>query len=208
MNKSNQTFSNLIDGEIGPDNIANLFYNKDKELFNSVGYDDESMSNLKNKIGKMVNDSSIEKLIFNVNEVKNAVLSLKNDKKEESGLDTDHYINGPDRLFVIICLLFNSMLIHGRAPSDFLIGTMIPIVKDYRKSCKRSDNYKQSIRSINEMNSIKPRFFFFAILKTKYSIFYFINIENQFFDGTIIYHFSDFIFKIRHTFIVIADRVK
>ena len=63
----------------------------------------------------MVNDSSIEKLIFNVNEVKNAVLSLKNDKKEESGLDTDHYINGPDRLFVIICLLFNSMLIHEQA---------------------------------------------------------------------------------------------
>ena len=33
-------------------------------------------------------------------------------------------------------------MIHGKAPSDFLIGTMIPIVKDYRKSCKRSDNYR------------------------------------------------------------------
>ena len=30
MNKCNQTFSNLIDGEIGPDNIVNLFYNRNK----------------------------------------------------------------------------------------------------------------------------------------------------------------------------------
>ena len=61
INKSNQTFSNLIDGQIGPDNIANLFHNKNKELFNSVGYDDESMTNLKSKIGKMVNGSTLEK---------------------------------------------------------------------------------------------------------------------------------------------------
>ena len=30
MNKSNQSFSNLIDGQIGPDNIANLFLIKIK----------------------------------------------------------------------------------------------------------------------------------------------------------------------------------
>ena len=142
MNKSNQSFSNLIDGQIGPDNIANLFFNKNKELFNSVGYDDVSMTNLKNNIENMVSDCTPEKLIFNVREVKTAVNSLKNGKKEESGLDTDHFINGPDRLFVIICLLFNSMMIHGKAPSDFLVGTMIPIIKDYRKSCNRSDNYR------------------------------------------------------------------
>ena len=27
-------------------------------------------------------------------------------------------------------------------PSDFLVGTMIPIVKDHRKSCKKFDNYR------------------------------------------------------------------
>ena len=142
MNKNNQVFSNLIDGQIGPENIGNLFHNKNKELFNSVGYDNETMSNLKNRIENMVNESIPDNVIFSVNDVKKAVLNLKNGKKEESGLDTDHFINGPDRLFVIISIVFNSMMIHGMAPSDFLVGTMIPIVKDHRKSCKRSDNYR------------------------------------------------------------------
>ena len=63
-------------------------------------------------------------------------------KKEESEPDTGHFINGSNRLFVIICTLFNSLIIHSFAPSDFLVGTMIPIVKDYRKSSKRTDNYR------------------------------------------------------------------
>ena len=34
------------------------------------------------------------------------------------------------------------MMVHGVAWSDFLVGTIIPIVKDYRKSIKHSDNYR------------------------------------------------------------------
>ena len=100
------------------------------------------MTNLKDKIENHVSKSTPDNVVFSVQEVKNAIFSLKNGKKEESGLDTDHFINGPNRLFVLICTLFNSMIIHGIAPSDFLVGTMIPIVKDYRKSSKRSDNYR------------------------------------------------------------------
>ena len=88
MNKNNQMFSNLIDGQIGPENIANLFYNKNKELFNSVGYDNDNMTNLKDEIENLVSKSSPDNVIFNVQEVKNAILSLKNGKKEESGLET------------------------------------------------------------------------------------------------------------------------
>ena len=159
-------FSNLIDGQIGPENIANLFYNKNKELFNSVGYDNDNMTNLKEKIENLVSQSTSDSIIFNVNEVKNAIFSLNNGKKEESGLDTDHFINGPDRLFVIICTLFNSMIIHGIAPSDFLIGTMIPIVKDYRKSSKRSDNYRTLT-----LGTILSKVFDILILKKHNSFF-------------------------------------
>ena len=67
---------------------------------------------------------------------------MKNGKREESGLYSDNFINGPDSLFIFISIIFNSMIIHGIAPSDFLVGTMIPIVKDHRKSCKKFDNYR------------------------------------------------------------------
>ena len=100
------------------------------------------MNILKCKINDMINSCSLENETFNVQEVKDAVLSLKNGKREESGLYSDNFINGPDSLFIFISIIFNSMIIHGIAPSDFLVGTMIPIVKDHRKSCKKFDNYR------------------------------------------------------------------
>ena len=134
MNKNNQGFSNLVDGQVGPENISNLFYEKNKELFNSVGYDEAVMDNLRYKISNMVNECSLENETCNVKEVKEAVLNMKNGKREESGLYTDNFINAPDSLFIFISLIFNSMIVHGITPSDFLVGTMIPIVKDHRKS--------------------------------------------------------------------------
>ena len=74
--------------------------------------------------------------------LKRLYLVLRIKKKKKLGLIQTISINGPDGLFVIIGIVFNSMMIHGMAPSDFLVGTMIPIVKDHRKSCKRSDNYR------------------------------------------------------------------
>ena len=142
MNKTNQCFANLVEGQTGPENIANLFYEKNKELFNSVGYNVDTMKNLKVKIENLVDTCSLENERISVQEVKDAVKSMKKGKKEENGLYTDHFINGPERLFIMISILFNSMIIHGIAPSDFLIGTMIPIIKDHRKSCKKFDNYR------------------------------------------------------------------
>ena len=42
----------------------------------------------------------------------------------------------------MITLLFNSMLIHGIAPAELLLGTMIPLIKESRASKQSSDNYR------------------------------------------------------------------
>ena len=67
-----------------------------------------------------------------VQQVKKAVLELKQGKKEENGLYSNHFMHGTDRLIVLITLLFNCMLIHGIAPDDLLLGTMIPLIKNSR----------------------------------------------------------------------------
>ena len=77
-----------------------------------------------------------------VSEVKAAVEMLKNDKKEENGLNSNHIKYGTDRLFVIITLLFNSMLSHGIAPEELLLGTMTPLIKNSRGKKHCSDNYR------------------------------------------------------------------
>ena len=42
----------------------------------------------------------------------------------------------------MITLLFNSMLVHGIAPDDLLLGTMIPLIKNSRAIKQCSDNYR------------------------------------------------------------------
>ena len=42
----------------------------------------------------------------------------------------------------MITLLFNSMLVHGIAPDDLLLGTMIPLIKNSRAAKQCSDNYR------------------------------------------------------------------
>ena len=61
-----RNFSNLIDGQIGPENIANLFYNKNIELFNSVGYDKDNMTSLNDNIENLVSKSTPDNVIFSV----------------------------------------------------------------------------------------------------------------------------------------------
>ena len=75
-------------------------------------------------------------------ELKNALTKLKLGKKEESGLFSNHLIYGSDRLIIMITLLFNSMLVHGIAPDELILGTMIPLIKDSRASKQCSDNYR------------------------------------------------------------------
>ena len=74
--------------------------------------------------------------------MKDAISKLKLGKKEENGLFSNHFIYGSDKLIVMITLLFNSMLVHGIAPDDLLLGTMIPLIKNSRATKQCSDNYR------------------------------------------------------------------
>ena len=89
-----------------------------------------------------INDTSNKTPSISLQEVKNAMLELKQGKKEENGLYSNHFINGTDRLFVLITLLFNCMLIHGIAPDELLLGTMIPLITNSRGNKQYSDNYR------------------------------------------------------------------
>ena len=77
-----------------------------------------------------------------VKELKDAVVMLKLGKKEENRLYSNHFKYGSERLFILLTLLFNSMLSHGIAPDELLLGTMIPLIKDGRMSKQCSDNYR------------------------------------------------------------------
>ena len=58
------------------------------------------------------------------------------------GLFSDHIINGTDKLYTYLTMLFNSMIIHGESPSQMLVGTMVPIPKGKRLNYSISDNFR------------------------------------------------------------------
>ena len=66
------------------------------------------------------------------------------------GFKSDHLINGSNKLFIMLSIMFNTMLTYGFNPKDLLLPTIISIPKDNQGSMISSDNY----RDISLSNSI------------------------------------------------------
>jgi len=55
---------------------------------------------------------------------------------------SDHIVNTCDEQFVQITLLFNSILVHGALPDNFLRSTIVPIPKGRNVDGSNSNNYR------------------------------------------------------------------
>ena len=83
--------------------------------------------------------------------IKTCIKKLKMHKDDgKHGFNSDYLIHGSNRMFVILCLMFNSMLTYGYTPDDLLLSTIISIPKDNRGFMSSSDNY----RGISMSNSL------------------------------------------------------
>jgi len=91
----------------------------------------------------IIHHGECENHSINVSDVMCMVKSLKPGKHDgNKGHFSNHLINGTNRLYYYISLLFDSMISHGYVPKDFLLSTLIPIPKHKRKSLNCSDNYR------------------------------------------------------------------
>ena len=141
MTKSSNELPSMMDGQTDIEEIAEIFSNKYEALYNAVSYNNHDMNeihkDIESRIANGCPNSSIQSNhahSITVKEVKDAAMQLKLGKKEENGLYSNHFKYGSERLFIILTLLFNSMLSHGIAPDELLLGTMIPLIKDERLS--------------------------------------------------------------------------
>ncbi len=55
---------------------------------------------------------------------------------------SDNIIHGTHSLYVLLTIVFNDMLIHGVSPDSMILGTMVPIPRNKKKSLCNSDNYR------------------------------------------------------------------
>ncbi len=81
--------------------------------------------------------------VITVADVIKSVAHLKQGKIDgKEGLISDNIIHGTHSLYVPLTIVFNAMLIHGVSPKSMILGTMIPIHKNKKKSLCNSDNYR------------------------------------------------------------------
>ncbi len=78
-----------------------------------------------------------------IHDVIKAVHRLKDGEFDsEEGLNSEHIINGPHLLIVLLTCVFNCMLVHDVTPDSMLADTMVPIPKGNRSILTCSHNYR------------------------------------------------------------------
>ena len=112
-----------IDGTSGEDNIAELFQNHYRKLFNSI------TSDFKYHKKKNINNDTKE-IDVGICEVKKMIFELSDNKScGNDGINAEHLKYASDRLPALLSLLINSMFYHGYLPVNMLRVTLVPIIK-------------------------------------------------------------------------------
>ena len=151
MRGVNNCLPELVDNVSGEKEIAGLFGNKFKDIFNSVNYDHDELDKIKEELSEsIINKNSTDELIqdkmnyeLSEHDIKLAMKSLASGKSDGNiGIFSDHIIRGSDLLHKYILLLYNAMLNHGYTPELMCMGTIIPLVKNKRQCTNNSDNFR------------------------------------------------------------------
>ena len=133
---------NSVENVTGEKNISELFGREFSGLSNSVGNDLNNINGLKSLIEESIvaSNASYNIKMEELTESLKSLLSGKNDGY--IGIYSDHIIHGTEMLNSFILRLFNSMLSHGFTPNKINVGTIIPIIKDKRKSINSISNFR------------------------------------------------------------------
>ncbi len=132
-----------VDGHVNEEEISRqVFGEKYNNVYISVPYSEDDMHSIKQEINDRLNMSN-EIYKLDVHDVSKAVHRLKHGNFDgEECLNSDHIINGPHLLTVLLTCIFNCMLAHGVTPDSMLAGTMVPIPKGNISILTCADNYR------------------------------------------------------------------
>ena len=136
-----------IDGETSEEGIAGAFRSHFCGVYS--GNDSPSHLALKNEFERKFNsyvlehgNESISPHYISWSEMLNVVSRVKIGKSSSGIIRPEHIFYGSEKLILHLHLLFNSMIQHGFVVTDFLKGTITPIVKDSQGDLTSSSNFR------------------------------------------------------------------
>ena len=140
--------SNVIDGKSGID-ACDIFRDKYEKLYNTTHTDDELGGTIKQTYDQIscqcigVGNSLHHLHSVTVQHISDALMKIKSGQRDDNThLISDCLIYGTHRLHVMLALLFTIMIRHGYSNYAFSNTTIRPLIKDKRKLCTDSENYR------------------------------------------------------------------
>ena len=136
---SKATPSPVVDSVTGSDNIANLFANSFKQLYNST--DSSAAEELLDNLNSALTSAEIEHISISPDTIHEAIGKLRHGKIGGDTLASDHILNAPASLHQFLARLFTTLLRHGFMPTALRDATIQPIPKG-SKDPSHSANYR------------------------------------------------------------------
>ena len=138
----------MVDGVTSKEGIAESFKNHFVKV--SQPNNRQQVNNLKSTFTEkyaeeMANHQNCSCASYSITTVHviDAILSLKKGKcSDDTQISAEHFFNAPLPLIHRLQNLFNAMMLHGRVPSQFQRGTIVPIVKDQQGDKSDLNNYR------------------------------------------------------------------
>ena len=148
--------SDTVGNASGSKEIAQLFHDKYKALYNSVSTSEDELRLLRETLSVKLSSANTSSLdLVTPDLIKRCISKLKSGKGDgNESFTSDHLINSCSRLHSVLALLFQSIIYHGHYPDNLLKSTIISIPKDAKASLSNVDNY----RGISLSNSINKVF--------------------------------------------------
>ena len=115
LNPAKKMLPDVIDNAKTAEEITPLFQEKYKEICTSVPTIDKELNLINEDINNLIRVSNENEYSYiSPNVVRLCITRLKPTKIDgDTGFNSNHLINDTHRLYTILCLLFNSLIIYG-----------------------------------------------------------------------------------------------
>ena len=143
MDVNRNTLPSSINGLTDDCEIASIFGNKYKTLYNSVPTSVDELNSIRKDMQDELAFSDYEDVNVTISDVSKALTKLNHGKRDGTlGTYSDHFINCSDAMKIMITKLINAMIVHGFTPNDLLEAVVVSIPKDLRGNLCADDNYR------------------------------------------------------------------
>ena len=146
QNKDSNPLVTRVNGEVSQTGIAEAFRDHFRKVYSNN--DTPAHESLRNDFSKKYEyffrenvTNSIAPFFISWSEMLNVLAELKTGKSSAGSIRPEHVLHGSVKLAFHLHLLFNAMIQHGVVVSDFLKGTITPIVEDTQGDISDCNNY-------------------------------------------------------------------